>query len=356
MEYHAQRGAEVRILTSDVVSLNKDRHMLLDFMASNPTAKVVFYDFDARPGTGLKESFSKLHRTNHIKMLLTYSVSNPKANRVIVGGRNVHDGFLYHTNPGHKNPLLITYDKDEPYTFWEDYDVLVNDTAFTQNAMAQFMAFWNYDRKTFYMRSHNLNVTDVLPTNPELTSSKAEKTYVRHFVSEPFNDKMSLERLFIEMIDTAKKEVIITSPYFSPTPAIGKAFDRAVDRGVKVTVITRLNLDRDTADIILSDINKKAVNKFLGKIKVFEFTTAGKILHRKLFVVDDNIAIVGSVNLNQRSFYHDFENALIVRSHSYNQDVRHLVDLALQESKEITEKQKIAFWKKIIISILKREF
>ena len=178
---------------------------------------------------------------------------------------------------------------------------------------------------------------------------------MRTFVSVPFKDSMALETQYIKMIDSAEKEINISTPYFHVTDSILAALTRASDRGVKIRLITRLDLEGDTADFILSEVNKGSINKIMGKVQVFEYTTKGKILHSKLFLIDDKFVMMGSVNLNKRSFYHDIENAVMVYGQGFNQKMNAIYEDYLKESVELTEKQKLTFWKQMIIKFAETE-
>ena len=153
------------------------------------------------------------------------------------------------------------------------------------------------------------------------------------------------------MVDSAKKKILISSPYFRPVKEIAEAIDRAIQRGVDITIITRLDLKGDTADFILGAVNKEGVNRFIGKVKVYEYIEPSVILHSKLLMVDDDFTFVSSVNLNKRSFYHDLENGVVVHDAKFTVKMGELYKEYLKLSKPLTEEQKVIFWKKWVIAI-----
>lgn len=212
-------------------------------------------------------------------------------------------------------------------------------------------SLFEYDVNDFFFRSFTLN---------RRSKAKLDESYLdnkilfRHFMSFPYKDNMALEKMMVQVLDSAKESITISTPYFNLTSNIDAALLRAVDRGVRVDVTTRLDLEGDTADIILSDVNKKAVNKYIDNITVFEYTAPSDILHSKLVVVDKKLTLVGSINFNQRSFYHDLENTLLIRSEEFSQKIIKLIDEYKKASKEITGKQKTVFWKSIVIKIFQK--
>ncbi len=355
LRYHAEQGTLIRIAVSDVISLGKDRQMLYDFQAKYPNVKLLFYQYRSE-GKGIKDWINTLHRTNHIKFFLTYSESQPEANAVLLGGRNIHDGFIFDSPyPNYVSSAVIKYNKidgDEAWARWEDFETLFTSKNLVDKLMAQFFTVFHADYKKFFVRSYSMPVALNTQLDPAYLKISENEILMRSMVSIPFKDDMHLEKAFIALIDSAEKRLLLSTPYFNITDKILNALERASDRGVKIELITRLDLDGDTADIVLSDVNKKAINKIYHKIKVYEYTTKGKILHSKLVIVDDNLVMMGSVNLNLRSFYHDLENISFIYGKGFNKKIADLFEVYKKESKLLTEKQKTTWWKSILIKII----
>lgn len=355
LRYHAQRGVVIRIALSDVITLGKDRQMLYDFQAQFSNVKLLFYKYNSE-GKGFKDWINTFHRTNHIKAFMTYSKTQEEANAVILGGRNIHDGFIFDQPVSNyiTSNELITYDDkgDESWARWEDFETLFYGKDLVQNLMAQFFSVMHSDYGKFYVRSYTEPVAINQPLNPAYLNLKDDEIYIRSLVSVPFKDDRLLEKAFIQMFDSAEKRIFLSTPYFNITDDLLKAIERAADRGVQIELITRLDLKGDTADIVLGDVNKKSINKIFHKIKVYEYTTVGKILHSKLVIVDDQFVMMGSVNLNLRSFFHDVENATLVYGPGFNKRITALYETYKKESRLLTEKQKTTWWKSILIRVL----
>lgn len=357
LKHHAARGTTIRIAVSDVISLGKDRQQLLDLQAKYPNVKLNMYRYRSK-NLGFRDKIAELHRTNHIKLFVTYSKDSPKDNIVILGGRNIHDGFLFdQPNANYIYPTLVDYNAngDESWAHWEDFEAEFQSQSFAKSIMGQYFSVLHADYATLFNRNYSVNVQTSENIDPNYFKLNPNEVLMRTFVSVPFKDSMELEKQFIKMIDSAEKEINISTPYFHVTDSILAALTRASDRGVKIRLITRLDLEGDTADFILSEVNKSSINKIIGKIQVFEFTTKGKILHSKLFMIDDKFVMMGSVNLNKRSFYHDIENAVMVYGQGFNQKMNAIYDDYLKESVELTAKQKLTFWKQMIIKLAETE-
>lgn len=345
LAYHADRGALVRIVVSDVITLDKDDAMFERLMAEHPNMKVVKYRFDNAQNGGAW--ISEFHRTNHVKIFAGYSKENPQDSFAIVGGRNVHDGFVFKKPVNvSKFPEIVSYQEggDESWAYWRDFEMVIHGQDFIESVVRNYMNFYHINKETLTMKLSSVAIQ-------KESAQESEEESIRHYVSIPFKDEPNLNLFYARMLDTAKKKILISTPYFRPVKEIGEALDRAIQRGVDITIITRLDLEGDTADFILGAVNKDGVNRFLNKVKVLEYTEPKVILHSKLLMIDDELSFISSVNLNKRSFYHDLENGVVVNDSKFTKQMGELYKEYMKISTQLTEKQKIIFWKKWIITI-----
>ena len=351
LRWQAEQGAQVRIFVSNVVQFSKDKKMLNDLVASNGNIKMREYYFDAKSDKG--SLISQLHRVNHVKMLATLSFDHPEHDKVLIGGRNLHDGFVFKTAPNYKSmPSFVNYASgEEGFSYWRDYEATVHSSQFAREAIGHFYTLWDQDLNNSYVRSWTQNVITSGKVGAEYFEQSEKTPLVRHYISVPYAEERLLEDVYADMIDHAEKKVLISTPYFRLSKKLADSIDRAIDRGVDIKLITRLKLKGDTADFILGDVNKAGVNKFYDKIKVYEYAEPDIILHSKLALIDDQFSFVTSVNLNRRSFVHDTENATLVYSRAYNQELTKLIDEYMTLSHQITDKQRISLWKRVLLEL-----
>jgi len=358
-KWHADHGTQVRILNSDVIANKKDRIMLHGLVESSNNIKVQEFKYDSDGGS-LWDHFSELHRTMHVKLLITLA-DNPADNVVFIGGRNIHDGFVFMKVPDvRKFPELVQYGSykgaDEGYAPWRDFEMKIRSKNMAEQIASHYMTLWQRDSQTFYVRSINQNFVSSTPADPHYFDRANETALVRHFMSIPYKDDDMLEKFYIQVFDSAQKSIRLSSPYFRPTKKLGEAMQRAVESGVDVKLITRIDLSGDTAAIILGEVNKAGINRFLNKIKIFEYTEPGVILHSKIILVDGKVSFIGSVNLNKRSFIHDMESGVMIYNPAFNAKMNQVMDGYLKQTREVTEKQKIALWKRVVIGLFDEEF
>jgi phosphatidylserine/phosphatidylglycerophosphate/cardiolipin synthase-like enzyme len=313
-------------------------------MAKHPNIKFEKYKFDPDQKNG--SWFSALHRTNHVKLFVGYSKENPEDSFLIVGGRNIHDGFAFKTPPDvAKYPDVVNYSGgDESWAYWRDFEMVIKGQDFIESVVRNYMNYYHINKDNLVIKLSAVSVQ-------KEEAMEADESTMRHYVSIPFKDEPNLNLFYARMIDSSKKKLLISSPYFRPVKEITEALDRAIERGVDITIITRLDLEGDTADFILGAVNKDGVNRFLKKVKVYEYVEPKVILHSKLLLIDDEVSFISSVNLNKRSFYHDMENGVVVNDPKFTKQMGELYKKYLTISEQLTETQKFAFWKKWIIQI-----
>lgn len=355
LEYHAARGTKVKILVAGVITLDKDEKMLRKMVAKNPNIELQELKYKTQPNDFIKGKFSALHRSMHVKLFITLSKTQPQLNVTYIGGRNIHDGFIFKQAFDYPNPDMVNYVKgDESFVHWRDFEFKVTSQDFAEKVSAHFLTLWDRDYKTMHTRDINLN----LISSREVSSSyfRQDKPLVRHVMSIPYKDDHLLEKFYVEMLDSAKRNIKISTPYFRPTKPISEALQRAAARGVEVTVITRLDLKGDTVDWLLSEANRPEINKVRNAMQIYEYTEPKVILHSKIVLIDDVFAFLGSVNWNKRSFIHDMENGVMIYGADYNKEMTAIYDQYKDDSKLVDAKLSRNYLKAFILGIFDTAF
>ncbi len=145
--------------------------------------------------------------------------------------------------------------------------------------------------------------------------------------SGPANQVEAIERLLITAIYTARRELVITSPYFVPSEALQMALASAALRGVKVTIIVP-----DKVDSLLV---RWASQAFIGDLMNSGVIVAkfhGGLLHTKSVTIDGKISLFGSLNMDPRSFRLNFEITLAVYDEPFTKELRTLQQNYLAQS------------------------
>jgi cardiolipin synthase len=131
----------------------------------------------------------------------------------------------------------------------------------------------------------------------------------------------------LSAIIDAREDLTITTPYFGPDDGLLQALMASARRGVKVTLIVpKLN------DSFLVEWSSKSYYADLmnSGVRIAEFH--GGLLHTKSLLIDQSIAIFGSVNFDQRSLRLNFEISLIVYDDDFCAKLEQLIQSYLQQS------------------------
>jgi cardiolipin synthase len=106
----------------------------------------------------------------------------------------------------------------------------------------------------------------------------------------------------------------LTTPYFVPDDALLTALVTAALRGVDVRVLVPMRGDSRLVDLAARSYFPELLE---AGVRVFEYEP--RFIHAKTMLCDDDVAIIGSANFDNRSFRLDFEIAAILYGQSGNQ-------------------------------------
>jgi cardiolipin synthase A/B len=139
-------------------------------------------------------------------------------------------------------------------------------------------------------------------------------------------------RLFNALIYAAEERLILTSPYFVPDDSMLYAVTTAAQRGVAV-------------ELFVSEIGDQALVFHAQRSYYEELLKAGvviwlynkpTILHAKHFTIDDDVSIIGSSNIDMRSFSLNMEVSLMVRGRPFVSELRQVQEGYRRASRRLT--------------------
>jgi cardiolipin synthase len=137
-------------------------------------------------------------------------------------------------------------------------------------------------------------------------------------------------RLLIAALQSAKEQVILTSPYFVPDEPTILAMMMAADRGVKVKLIVPKSPDH----YFTAAAGRAHFQALLaGGIHIYQFRPG--LVHAKTITVDDAFGILGTANLDLRSFMLNFELSVVLYGKPVTEKLRSLQLNYLAESDEV---------------------
>jgi cardiolipin synthase len=168
-------------------------------------------------------------------------------------------------------------------------------------------------------------------------------SYVRTVKHEDFEiirdvPSMAMQKLrkrYLDMIKSARREIIIETPYFLPSFVLRKSLMDAAHRGVDVKIIMPRHSDLRLVDILR--------NRYIGlmckhDVKFLFYTPAN--LHAKCMLVDRKIFSIASSNFDYRSFRYQHEIAIVGK----NQEIISMVSQHIEETLKESEPFDYEHW------------
>lgn len=283
-----KRGVKVRVLIDDVGADDFIKHESYERLKAagiriEPTLKVGF----------VRTFFSRIDLRNHRKI-------------VVIDGEI---GYLGSQNM--VDPSMVP----EAQEIGEWIDSMVRITGPAVEALqVTWMADWEFE--TYEGIDKNAGDFDLK------RHEHAGDSIVQVVPSGPGVDQTVIQELILTAIYAAREELTLTTPYFIPDDAMLKALHSAATRGVRVTLIVPRRPDG-----YLVKLAGEAYFEPLLESGVHIARYEGGVLHTKAITVDGEIAMFGSVNLDMRSFYLNFEISVFVYGHDF---VAHLKTLQAQ--------------------------
>jgi len=181
----------------------------------------------------------------------------------------------------------------------------------------------------WYGETGDLLTRDIEPADAEVVPHSLDCQVVP---SGPGFEGENNLRLFLALLYYAQERIIITSPYFVPDESIMYAVTTATQRGLHV-------------ELFVSEVGDQALVYHAQRSYYEELLRAGVIiylykapyvLHAKHFTIDDEVAVIGSSNMDMRSFSLNFEVSLMVRGRSFVRELRAVEDGYRADSRRLT--------------------
>ena len=334
----AERGVRVRLLLDDLAAAHHDAGLLRFASVANVQVRV-FNPFAAGRANALTRllfsagDLARVTRRMHNKLFIA---DNALA---IVGGRN----------------LTAEYFSDDQDQNFADLDVLAGGPI-VERLSHVFDAYWNSDaaypiealvtsaepepaataRGSAEAAERAAAPVDGMPTTRfELSSLNLVRAPARALADSPTKavDGAAASKgdlvyhHVLSLLDGAKREVLIVSPYFIPTPEVMTLLERLRAQGIKMRILTNSLASTDMAAVFAAYARHRVALLRLG-VELYElrptpqrprgllksFTSSKTALHAKAVLVDGEILFVGSMNLDPRSKQENTEDGLVIES------------------------------------------
>jgi cardiolipin synthase A/B len=243
---------------------------------------------------------NKFNFRNHRKIIVI------DGNIGFVGGLNIGDEYLG------KNPT---------FGFWRDTHLFVKGEA-VRTLQLIFLQDW------YYMTNDDFLTPGYLSPDPV---SEISDGGVQMIAGGPDNELSVLKNIFFSMITAAQKSVWVASPYFIPDEDIFSALKIAALSGIDVRLLVPHKPDKR----IVFHASRSYFPELLeAGVRIYEYQKG--FMHSKIVIVDNELASIGTSNMDMRSFHLNFEvNAFLYKTSStqslveaYLNDLEHSLELS----------------------------
>lgn len=208
---------------------------------------------------------------------------------------------------------------------WKDTGFMLKGDA-VWNYTVMFLRMWNS------MRHTDVSYDPYRPSvwHPEPFEGEG---FVQPYGDSPLDDEILAENVYLDILNQARDYVYIFTPYLIVDHEMQSALCLAAKRGVDVRIVTPgipdkkmvFQLTRSYYPVLLK-----------AGVRIFEYTPG--FLHAKSYVCDDEIAVVGTINMDYRSLYLHFECGTYFYRNPIVADVKRDSLNTMEKSREITLK------------------
>ncbi|GHH98465.1 cardiolipin synthase [Neobacillus kokaensis] len=309
MEYYIVRhdhiGQEIKNVLIEKANQGVKVRFMYDAVGSWQLSKTYINDLknagiETVPFGPVKLPFlnNKFNFRNHRKIIVVDGTIG------FVGGLNIGDEYL---------------GRDKEIGFWRDTHLMLRGEA-VRSLQLIFLQDW------YYMTSHSFLTAEYLSPQIDLKSHGG----VQLIAGGPDNEWSVIKNIFFSMITAAKKSVWIASPYFIPDEDIFSALKVAALSGVDVRLLVP---NRPDKRIVFHASRSYFPELLEAGVKIFQYERG--FMHSKIVIVDNELASIGTSNMDMRSFHLNFEvNAFLFRTKSTQKLVEEYEN-DLQYSKQI---------------------
>ena len=216
---------------------------------------------------------------------------------------------------------------------WKDTGIMLKGNA-VWSLTVMFLRMWNINRPT---EQDFAGYHPSIYMNECIIDEKSVKGYVQPYADSPLDGEITGENVYLNIIYQATKYVYIMTPYLIIDYEMNSALCLAAKRGVDVRIITPGIPDKK---IVFGLTRSYYPSLMEAGVKIYEYTPG--FLHAKCFVSDDNIATVGTINMDYRSLYLHFECGVLLNQTdsvlSLKNDFIKTMGTSHEVSKEMNEK------------------
>ena len=262
LEKKAKQGLDVRVIFDDLGCINTLPYKYDKKLENMGIKCVVFNPFT--PSVSVNMNYRDHRKITIIDGKVAFN-----------GGVNLADEYI---------------NEYEKYGHWKDSAIMIKGEA-VWGFTLMFLQNWN-----FY-RNEDVNFKEF-----KVKTNNKSDGYIQPFMDTPMDTELLSENIYMNIINTACDYVYIYTPYLIVDNELVTSLSIAAKRGVDIRIITPHIPDKKPVHLITRAYYPILIE---SGVKIYEYTPG--FIHSKMFVSDDIVGVIGTVNLDYRSLYHHFE-------------------------------------------------
>jgi cardiolipin synthase len=245
---------------------------------------------------------------------------------VIMNNRDHRKIFVVDGKVGYTGGINLAdeyINKIERFGYWKDTGVRLEGEA-VWGLTTMFLEMWNYIKNT--SEDYECFLPAVHQTAPFESDG-----FVQPYGDSPLDHENVGENVYLNIIGRAKKYVYIFTPYLIIDNEMLISLCNAAKSGIDVRIVTPGIPDKKAVYLLTQSYYAPLLS---SGVRIYQYTPG--FIHAKSFVCDDEIATVGSINLDFRSLYLHFECGVFMYRTGAVMQLKEDCLRTFEESEEIT--------------------
>lgn len=178
-----------------------------------------------------------------------------------------------------------------------------------------------------------------LHSPPAQPTSQSSQDFVAQVIGTgPKNRYSAMPELFATLMFSARRELVITTPYYVPDDSMQAALCASARRGIATTVVFPA---RNDSWFVGAASRSYYAELLEAGVHIHEYV--GGLLHSKSLTVDGEVTLIGSANMDRRSFDLNFENNILFHDRSLTKAVRQRQEEYIGQSSPVSQAD-VAAW------------
>ena len=148
----------------------------------------------------------------------------------------------------------------------------------------------------------------------------------------------AMPEMFEVLIHSARDELVVTTPYYVPSESMQAALCTTARRGVKTILVVP---EKNDSFVVAAASRSYYLELLEAGVRIFEYR--GGLLHTKSLTLDGQVSLIGSANLDRRSFDLNYENNILIEDRDLTGQIRDRQESYIASSGEVTPAE-VASW------------